>query len=112
MEVFWAHVEGRLMAMLDRHRDLDLYRLNELTQAWIEHEYHRRPHASINATPLERYQSAPHVGRPAPTGTELTQVFTRRESRRQRRSDGTITVGGRRFELPSRYRHLTSILVR
>ena len=112
MEVFWAQVEGRLMAMLDRHRDLDLYRLNELTQAWIEHEYHRRPHASIKATPLERYQSAPHVGRPAPGGAELAQVFTRREPRRQRRSDGTITVGGRRFELPSRYRHLTKILVR
>jgi putative transposase len=112
MEVFWAQVEGRLMAMLDRQRDLDLYRLNELTQAWIEHEYHRRPHASIDATPLERYQAAPHVGRPAPTGAELAQVFTRRESRRQRRSDGTITVGGQRFELPNRYRHLTSILVR
>ena len=46
------------------------------------------------------------------TGAALAQVFTRRESRRQRRSDGTITVGGQRFELPNRYRHLTSILVR
>jgi putative transposase len=112
MEVFWAQVEGRLMAMLVRQRDLDLYRLNELTQAWIEHEYHRRVHVGIDTTPLQRFQSAPHVGRSAPDGAELAQVFTRRELRRQRRSDGTISLGGKRFEIPNRYRHLIQIMVR
>lgn len=112
MEVFWSQVEGRLLAMLQRQRDLDLYRLNELTQAWIEHDYHRRFHDGISATPLERYQASPHVGRPAPSGDDLARVFTRRVLRRQRRSDGTISLGGRRFEIPNRYRHLQCMTVR
>ena len=30
----------------------------------------------------------------------------------QRRSDGTVSIAGRRFEVPSRYRHLERITVR
>ena len=33
-------------------------------------------------------------------------------TRRQRRSDGTIALAGKRFEIPSRYRHLEQVLVR
>ena len=33
-------------------------------------------------------------------------------SRKQRRSDGTLTVEGVRFELPSRFRHLDKVVVR
>ena len=112
IETFWSLLEGRLLAMLDHQHQLDLYRLNELTQAWVEHDYHRREHAGIHTTPLERYQAAPHVGRSAPTGAELAQIFTRRELRQQRRSDGTITLGGKRFDIPNRYRHLRTIVVR
>lgn len=112
MEVFWGQVEGRLLAMLRHERDLDLYRLNTLTLAWIEHDYHRRIHAGIQTTPLMRYQDAPDVGRPAPDSTVLTQAFTRRASRRPRRSDCSLTVAGKRFDLPSRYRHLQTVMVR
>ena len=112
MEVFWGQVEGRLLAMLRRERGLDLYRLNEMTQAWIEHDYHGRLHAGIGVSPLQRYQTAPDAGRPAPASNVLTQAFTRRESRRQRRSDGSIALGGKRFEIPSRYRHLVDVVVR
>jgi transposase InsO family protein len=38
-EVFWAQVEGRLLAMLEGVHDLTLERLNEATQAWVELEY-------------------------------------------------------------------------
>jgi hypothetical protein len=34
------------------------------------------------------------------------------EYRSQRRSDGTISLEGRRFEIPSRYRHMDRIAVR
>lgn len=112
MEHWWSTVEGRLMAMLRDQRGLDLYRLNEMTVAWIEHEYHRRHHASLGTTPLTRYQASPHVARPAPSNTVLMQAFTRRETRRQRRSDGSISLGGKRFEIPSTYRHLVNIVVR
>lgn len=103
-EVLWAQVEGRLMAMLEGQKELDLELLNRATQAWVELEYNRHPHTEIGTTPLERWLQGPSVGRPSPSSDELRHKFRRQELRAQRRSDGTITVEGVRFELPSRYR--------
>jgi putative transposase len=50
--------------------------------------------------------------RPCPSSTELRGAFRREESRTQRRSDGTLTVGGVRYEIPSRYRTLLRPTVR
>jgi hypothetical protein len=52
------------------------------------------------------------VGRASPPSAQLRQAFTAQLSRTQRRSDGTLTVEGVRFELPSRYRHLSRVTVR
>jgi hypothetical protein len=38
--------------------------------------------------------------------------FTRAEDRTQRRSDGTVSIEGRRFEVPNRYRHLERVAIR
>lgn len=111
-EVFWAQVEGRLMAMLEGKVELTLALLNEATQAWVEQEYQRKIHDEINTTPLERALSSPTVGRPSPSSEELRRAFRLETSRTVRRSDGTFTVGGIRFELPWRYRALMHIKVR
>ena len=52
------------------------------------------------------------MGRPSPTSAELRQAFRAEASRTQRRTDGTVSIAGRRFEVPSRYRHLERLLVR
>jgi len=39
-------------------------------------------------------------------------AFTRTEQRTQRKSDGAITIDGRRCEAPNQYRHLTRLHVR
>ena len=111
-ETFWATLEGRLMAMLEKVKDLTLERLNEITQAWVELDYHREIHREIGTTPLCRYLECPHVGRNCPDSTSLRQVFRRTATRRQRRSDGTLSLEGKRFEIPSRYRHLEQPQVR
>jgi len=111
-EVFWAQVEGRLMAMLEGVKDLTLAYLNEATQAWVELEYNRDVHSEIGVAPLTRYLSGPGDGRPSPTSDELRLAFTTQEMRTQRTSDGTITLFGRRYEVPSRYRHLVRVVVR
>jgi len=105
-ETFWATLEGRLMAMLENVTDLTLERLNEVTQAWVELDYHREIHSEITTTPLRRYLDSRHVGRDCPDSTALRQAFRRTVTRRQRRSDGTLSLAGKRFEIPSRYRHL------
>ena len=111
-EVFWAQVEGRLVAMLEGCRDLTLAQLNEATQAWVELEYNRKEHSELRQTPLARYLAGKEVGRPSPSSEALRLAFTARVSRTQRRSDGTVSVEGARFELPSRYRHLRRVTLR
>ena len=111
-EVFWAQVEGRLLAMLENCKDLSLAQLNEATLAWIELEYNRKVHSEIAQTPLARFIAAKDVGRPCPESEPLRQAFTAQLSRTQRQSDGTLSVEGIRFELPSRYRHLKRVTVR
>jgi len=111
-EVFWAQVEGRLLAMLENCKDLSLAQLNEATLAWIELEYNRKVHSEIAQTPLVRFIAAKDVGRPCPESEPLRQAFTAQLSRTQRQSDGTLSVEGIRFELPSRYRHLKRVTVR
>ncbi len=111
-ESFWAQLEGRLVAMLENVADLSLARLNEVTQAWVEGEYNRKRHSELGTTPLRRFLNGKDVGRPSPTSEGLRQAFCADDRRTQRKSDGTISLDGRRFELPSRYRHLDQVTIR
>jgi len=111
-ESFWGPVEGRLLAMLDGVKDLTLAKLNEATQAWAEMEHNRCVQREIGCTPLERFIHSQDVGRRCPESERLRQAFTEECSRTQRKSDGTISVEGVRFELPSRYRHFEKVTVR
>jgi len=111
-EVFWGQVEGRLMAMLEGEKELTLELLNRATQAWVEQEYNRSEHRETKQTPLDRWLAGPAVGRPCPSSDELRRAFRMQVSRKQRRSDGTLTVCGVRYELPSAYRTLVNLAVR
>jgi transposase InsO family protein len=111
-EAFWGPVEGRLMAMLEDVADLTLAKLNEATQAWVEYEYNRKIHSEIGQTPIARFLAGPDVMRPSPDSATLKLAFTRTELRTLRRSDGTITLEGRRFEVPNHYRHFVRLEVR
>lgn len=108
-EFFWVQVEGRLLPMLEGEADLTLETLNLATQAWIEKEYHHKRHSELKCTPMERYLNDTCVGRPSPNSEALRQAFQRAVVRKQRRSDGTVSVEGNRYEVPSRYRHLEQI---
>jgi hypothetical protein len=62
--------------------------------------------------PLTRYTQAGNVGRPCPGSDRLRQVFTIRLTRRVRGSDGTVSLDGTRFELPTRLRTLQQVTLR
>lgn len=112
IEVLWSSVEGQLMAMLENRRVLTLDELNEATQAWCELMYNRSEHSATRQTPLDRFLAGPHISRPEPGSDELRLAFTREERRKQRHSDGTVVVKGRRFEVPNCYRHMHRLVVR
>jgi hypothetical protein len=111
-EVFWAQVEGRFMPMLEGVPELTLAVLNEAMQAWVELEYNRRVHSEIGMSPVQRMLTGPSVGRACPNSDALRRAFRMKEERTQRRSDGTVSIRGVRFEVPSRLRHVERLTVR
>jgi putative transposase len=111
-ESFWGQIEGRLLPMLEGEPELSLALLNTASQAWAEEEYHRKQHSEIRETPLARYMRGPGVGRDSPSADALRHAFRTEVTRKQRRSDGTVTVEGVRFEVPSAYRTLLQLRLR
>lgn len=111
-ESFWGTLEGRMMAMLEGNRDLSLEDLNAITQAWVEIEYNRAVHSETKQSPMERFLHGKSVLRTAPDTNVLTLSFRRDEMRTQRRSDATISILGKRFEIPAAFRCLPRITVR
>jgi putative transposase len=83
-ESFWGNLEGRLLAMLEGHKELTLAFLNEATQAWVEIEYNRAVHRELTCAPVERFAKAPDMLRASPSSDTLRQAF-RLEAKRQRR---------------------------
>ena len=98
--------------MLEGEPELSLELLNSATQAWVEEEYQRKDHSEIHESPLTRYLRGPSVGRPSPSSDALRHAFRTDVSRKQRRSDGTVTVEGIRFEVPAAYRTLLELRLR
>jgi putative transposase len=111
-ESFWGRLEGRLLPMLESEAVLTLALLNTAAQAWVEQEYHRKEHSEIKETPLARYMRGPSVGREGPSSDALRRAFRTEVTRTQRRSDGTVTVEGVRFEVPAAYRTLVLLRLR
>jgi len=111
-EEFWSVVEGRLMKMLKRVEPLTLDLLNRYSAAWVEGDYNHRHHDAIGMTPIQRMLEGPDVGRPVPSRELLNQAFTRKGSRTLRASDHTVSIGGVRFQLPSRLRTVTHPVLR
>jgi putative transposase len=111
-EHFFAPVEGQLVAMLEGVETLDLDLLNRATIAWVEGDYHQSVHRETRMTPIERLRAATSVGRPSPGMDALRDAFRIERRRKQRRGDGTCTVEGVRFEIPSHYRHIEHVRLR
>ena len=95
------------MAMLEGAAQLSLDLLNPgHTGLGIEQEYHRSVHSEFDTTLLVRYLQGPSVSRGAPGSEALREAFRIEVRRRLRRSDGTVSLEGRRYEIPSGLRHL------
>ena len=99
------------MPMLEGEPVLTLALLNTATQAWVEQEYHHAIHSELKKTPSTHLEG-PNVGRDSPSSEALRRAFRMEVSRTQRRSDGTVTVEGVRFEVPAAYRTLARLRLR
>jgi putative transposase len=111
-EIFWSQIEGRLLPMLENLESLTLDVLNSATLAWIHGEYNREVHSEIGVAPMRRFLDGQRVGKRCPSSDDLRRAFRLEARRTQRKSDGTVSIEGRRFEVPSRYRHMERVSVR
>ncbi|MCA9535077.1 MAG: hypothetical protein KC593_15400, partial [Myxococcales bacterium] len=66
----------------------------------------------LDTTPLARALQGDSLARPSPSTDVLRRAFRKEEIRTQRRSDGTVTIEGVRFEIPARFRVLLRPTVR
>ena len=66
-------------------------------------------HSEIGVTPLAHPLAGPTVARPCPESATLCEALRIEVKRRARRSDGTFSLDGCRFEIPGRYRHLNDV---
>ena len=80
-----------------------LEELNARFHAWLESDYHRKPHASLEGkSPLEVYMSQASSLKMLDDPTSLDPLFLKRENRKVKH-DATLSVGGRLFEVPPRF---------
>ena len=75
-------------------------------------KYNREVHSETSQAPFARWLDGPTVGRESPTVDDLRLAFTDGKTRSQRTSDGTASIEGARFEIPSRFRHLRKLHLR
>lgn len=111
-ENFWTQIEQQLLPMLEGVPDITLRLLNDATQAWVEQDYHQHLHSETHQSPMERFLSHDNLGRPCPESETLRDAFRLQTRRTQRRSDGSVSISGKRFEVPSRFRSVRRVLVR
>ena len=111
-EAHWNSLEGQLVAMLIGHQGLTLKYLNDMTQAWYEMEYNRSIHREIKSTPLDRFISEKNVGLNPCDKDFLDKAFRIDETRRLRKSDGTIRILDVLFRIPQPYWSLPKIQIR
>ncbi|MCX6129488.1 MAG: DDE-type integrase/transposase/recombinase [Proteobacteria bacterium] len=113
-ERFWGTLEGRLIPLLDGIKDIDIAKINEVTQIWLDQDYHRKEHDELSgSSPRDKYLQGPDIHKPCTLESqELKSSFTMATRRRQRKTDGTVSLEGRRFEIPDRFRFLKEIPIR
>ncbi len=97
MERVWRTLRQRCTDHLPG--DADLHQANQALWAWLDGDYHRRPHGGLmGATPRRRYlDSLPRQGAVL-TAQDLAKALEV-PAERQVRRDGTFDVGARVYEV-------------
>jgi putative transposase len=96
IERFFATVRGQFLVETDHDQLPDLETLNRLFTAWLEREYHRRPHTETGQPPLRRWLTGAPFGQPTPA--QLAEAF-KWSQRRQVSATAVVKLFGNRYEV-------------
>ncbi len=103
IERYFRTVKMRFYTLLKAQPATSLEELNTRFWAWLETEYHRRPHASLEGKmPLEVYLSQIEQVRTVSDPAMLDPLFLRR-AKRTVKHDATFSLENRLYELPAAF---------
>lgn len=103
LERWFLTVRRGFLARVDIDRCAGLDALNRLLFAWVEGEYHQRPHRGIEGEkPLDRWLRLSDGIRTLPLDVDVDGLFSDEVARRVAK-DGTLTLAGKRFEAGPRF---------
>lgn len=103
IERLFKTIQTRFYPLLQSDPVNSLEELNERFWRWLEEDYHRRPHASLEGkTPHEVYQSQLDQITFLEDLSILETIFLKRAERKVKQ-DGTITLEKQLYEVPSEY---------
>jgi putative transposase len=103
IERFWRTVRQSFLAILDHNKNYTLDDFNLCFDQWIDKQYHRVRHHTINQTPLERYvNDLKNTSVTRIDQNELDQYFYQTHQRLVK-NDATISFGGHIFEVPPEF---------
>jgi hypothetical protein len=98
LERFFGSLRRGFLRRVDPNRVGGLDALNRLLFAWVEGDYHVRPHRGLDGeTPLDRWMRLSAGIRPVPRDVDLDVLLLEQASRRVAK-DGTFALKGRAFE--------------
>jgi putative transposase len=103
VERLFKTIQTRFYPLLQADPAHSLEELNERFWSWLEKDYHRRVHASLDdKTPHEVFQSQLKNITFLEDLSILETIFLKREHRKVK-ADGTITLNKQLYEVPSRF---------
>lgn len=103
LERWFLTVRRGFLTRVDIDTCAELEALNRLLFAWIEGEYHLRPHRGLDGEkPLDRWLRLSDGIRSLPLDVDLDALFLDEVSRRVAK-DGTLSLKGKRFEAGPRF---------
>ncbi|MCG7314788.1 DDE-type integrase/transposase/recombinase [Priestia flexa] len=103
IERLFKTVQTRFYPLLQTEPAQSLQELNERFWRWLEEDYHRRVHASLDGkTPHEVFHSQLKDITFLEDSSILGTIFLKREQRKVK-PDGTITLNKQLYEVPSRF---------
>lgn len=103
IERLFKTIQTRFYPLLQSNPANSLEELNERFWRWLEEDYHRRVHASLDGkTPHELFHTQIDKISFLEDPTILDTIFLKREQRKVK-ADGTITLNKQLYEVPSRF---------
>lgn len=102
VERFFGTVKTRFFPLLKLKPASSIDELNQRFWQWLEEDYHRKPHSSLDMTPQDMYLSQVSRIRMLDDPASLDPLFLKREYRKVKH-DATISVNSVLYEVPPRF---------